>query len=164
MPIVLARPVQLGAARAGHNSDNFGRTCMPNRHQAGSGNAEPCANMFLAPALAASIWNPFLAAALKGNAQAQQGFGTIASEWQDFVGHRLQEDITLLQRLANCSTPDQVWSAYSDFWQKVAEDYGKELSTMTKLMQGVTSKMMVAAQSAPEDASKQSLRWQRAAE
>jgi hypothetical protein len=34
---------------------------MPNRYQTGNGNAELSANMFLAPALAASMWNPFLA-------------------------------------------------------------------------------------------------------
>lgn len=136
---------------------------MPNRYQTGNGNAELSANMFLAPALAASMWNPFLAAALKGNAQAQEGFGTLASEWQRFVGDRLQEDIALMQRLTRCRTPDQVWSAYSDFWQKAAEDYGKELTTMTKLMTGVTSKMVVSAQSATDEASKQSFSWQRAA-
>ena len=42
--------------------------------------------MFLAPLFALSVWNPLLAGALRGNAQAPEGFGTIASEWQDFVG------------------------------------------------------------------------------
>jgi hypothetical protein len=84
---------------------------MPNRYQTGNGNAELSANMFLAPALAASMWNPFLAAVLEGNAQAQEGLGTLASEWQRFVGDRLQEDIALMQRLTRCRTPDQVWSA-----------------------------------------------------
>jgi hypothetical protein len=74
--------------------------------------------MFLAAALAASMWNPFLAAALKGNAQAQEGFGTIVSEWQEFVRHRIQEDITLMQRLTQSSAPNQILSAYTDFWHK----------------------------------------------
>ena len=122
------------------------------QHQ--TGNAELSANPLLAPAVAASLWNPFLTAALKGNAQAQNGFGTVASEWQDFVGHRIQEDIALMQRIARCSTPDQVLNAYADFWHKAAEEYGKELTTMTKLMIGVTSKMVVTAQTAADEASK----------
>jgi hypothetical protein len=136
---------------------------MANRYQRGNDANEPSPNMLLTPALAASMWNPFLAAALKGNAQAQEGFGTIASEWQDFVGHRVQEDIALMQRLTHSCTPDQILAAYSDYWHKAAEDYGKELSTMTKLMSGVTSRMVVAAQTATEEVSKQSFAWQRTA-
>ena len=109
--------------------------------------------MFLAPALALSMWNPFLAGAPKGNSQAHEGFGTIASEWQDFMAHRLKEDFALVQRLTNSCTPDQILAAYTDFWQKAAEDYGKEITTMTKLMTGVTTKMVVAAQSATREAS-----------
>ena len=36
-------------------------------------------------------------AMLKGNADAQEGLGTIATEWQGFVSHRLQEDIMELR-------------------------------------------------------------------
>jgi len=102
-------------------------------------------NVFLAPVLALSTWNPFLAGAL---AQAHEGFGTIASEWQDFVGRRLKEDTALMQRLTQSRTPDQIWAAYTDFWQKAAEDYGHEITTLSKLMTGVTTKMVTAAQSA----------------
>jgi Phasin protein len=110
-------------------------------------------NTFLAPALGLGMWNPFWAAVLKGNARAQEGFGTIASEWQDFVGRRLSEDFALVQRLSHSCTPDQILNAYTDFWQKAAEDYGREVTTMTKLFAGVTSKMVVAAQSATDEAS-----------
>ena len=109
-------------------------------------------NMFLAPVLALSMWNPFLAGALKGNAQAHEGFGMIASEWQDFVGRRLKEDMALMQRLTQSRTPDQILAAYTDFWQKAAEDYGHEITTLSKLMTGVTTKMVVAAQSDTDDA------------
>jgi len=120
-------------------------------------------NLFLAPALAWNACNPFLAAALKGNAQAREGLGTIASEWQGFVGHRLQQDIALMQRLTRCGTSDQILAVYTDFWHKAAEDYGKEIATMTKLMTGVTSKMVVAAQSATEEVRTGPFPWQRAA-
>ena len=136
---------------------------MPTRYQTGNSNAEQSPNMFLAPVLAMSMWNPFLAAALKGSAQAQEGFGTLASEWQGFVSHRIQEDIALMQRLTRCCTPDQILGAYSDFWQQAAEDYGKELTTMTKLMTGITNRMVVAAQTATDEASTNLIPWQRAA-
>ena len=60
---------------------------MSNRTSRVNGSdGDQSANMFLAPLFALSVWNPFLAGALRGNAQAPEGFGTIASEWQDFVG------------------------------------------------------------------------------
>src|SRR5262245_58460687 len=131
--------------------------------QLGNVSGEQSCNVFLAPALAWNAWNPFLAAALRGNAQAQEGFGTIASEWQGFVGHRLQEDIALMQRLTRCGTSDQMLAAYTDFWHQAGEDYGKEITTMTKLMTGVTSNMVVAAQSATGEVRTRAFPWQRAA-
>jgi len=41
--------------------------------------------------------------------------------------------------------------------------YGKEITTMTKFMTGVTSKMAAPAQTANDEASKQSFPWRRAA-
>jgi len=35
-------------------------------------------------------------------------------------------------------------AAYSEFWQKAAEDYGKEFTTMSKLMTAVTVKGRLA--------------------
>ena len=101
--------------------------------------------MSLAPVLALSMWNPFLAGTMGANAQAHEGIGTVASEWQDFVGRRLKEDFALMQRLSRGGTPDQILAAYSDFWQKAAEDYGKEFTTMSNLMTAVTTKPRQAA-------------------
>ena len=107
---------------------------------------------FLAPVLALGMWNPFLTEALKGNAQAHQSFGAIVSEWQEFLGRRMKEDMALMQRLTQSRTPDQILAAYSDFWQKAGEDYGNEITTLSKLMAGATTKMVVAAQSDIDDA------------
>ena len=96
--------------------------------------------------LALSAWSPLLAAALNANALAHEGFGTLGSEWQTFVGRRLQQNCALIRRLSQSRTSDQVVSAYTDFWQQVAESYGKELTTLTKLMTGMTSKIVMAAQ------------------
>ncbi len=109
-------------------------------------------SMFLAPVLALDMWNPFLAEALKGTAQAHEGFGAIASEWQEFLARRINEDMALMQRLTQSRTPDQILAAYTDFWQKAGEDYGNEITTLSKLMAGATTKMVVAAQSDIDDA------------
>ena len=107
-------------------------------------------NMFLP--LALGMWNPFLASTLGGNAQAYEGFGLIAREWQAFAARRLKEDFALVQRLTHGRTPDQILAAYTEFWWKAADDYGNAFATATKLMTGVTTKMVMAAQSATEEA------------
>lgn len=97
------------------------------------------------------MWNPFLAAALRANAFALEGFGTLGSEWQSFLGSQQQHFFALIQRLSQSRTSDQVLSAYADFWRQGAESYGKELTTLIKLATGVTSKVFVAARIAPEE-------------
>src|SRR5262245_53819676 len=116
------------------------------------GKAYDGTTVFLARAVALSICNPFLAGVLRGNAQAHEGFARIASEWQDFVAGRLKADFALMQRLTHSSTPDQVMAAYADFWHMAAEDYGKEITTMSKLVTGVTTRMVAAAQAASDEA------------
>jgi hypothetical protein len=121
---------------------------VPNQYRrGGAGDAAP--NISWAPGLALTMWNPFLGL----NADALGEFNTVAREWEDFVGRRLKEDAALVQRLTRSSTPDQVLSAYADFWRKAGEDYGKEITTLTELMTDITTKMTVAAKSATDEAS-----------
>jgi hypothetical protein len=56
-----------------------------------------------------------------------------------------------MQRVAQSRTPDQVSAAYADFWQRAVEDYGKEYVVMGRLVAGLTSKVMAAAQSVAEE-------------
>jgi hypothetical protein len=51
-----------------------------------------------------------------------KAFGMLASEWQNFVSRRIAEDFAFMQRIVQCRTPDQVWGAHADFWQKAVED------------------------------------------
>ncbi len=109
--------------------------------------ADQTQNLFLAPTLALTMWNPFLAGA-GSNGQAQDGFAILLAEWQNFLARRFREDLVLAQRLAGYTTPDQIWIAYAEFWQKAAEDYGSEYAKISKLMAGVTNKTSTATQSA----------------
>jgi hypothetical protein len=68
------------------------------------------------------------------NGKLHQSYLDFSVEWQTFVGRRLSEDFHLLQELSAAKAPDQVWNAWSRFWQKTAEDYGREYSIMAKLM------------------------------
>jgi hypothetical protein len=107
--------------------------------------------MFRVPFLGAQHVEP--PGAFRLTAQVHQGSGTIASERQNFVSSRLQEDFVLIQRVAHSRTRDQVWAAYAGFWQKAVADYGKEYMTAGRLVAGVTSRSVAAAQFAAEELS-----------
>ena len=98
------------------------------------------------------MWTPWLIGSAKWNAQVLEGFGTIASEWQNFVSRRLKEDFAFMQRAAQCRTPDQLSAAHAAFWRTAMEDYSKECMLMGRLAAGVT-KAAAVAQSAAQEAS-----------
>jgi len=119
--------------------------------------------MLFGPALTFGIWEPFFAGSLKANAPAQEAIGMLAGEWQAFLAHRLQEDIALMQRLAGSRTPEQILAAHAAFLQKAAEDYGKEFTTISKLLAKATSRVAQASQAASDEVSREQWHWQRAA-
>jgi hypothetical protein len=85
-----------------------------------------------------SMCSPLWVGTLKLHAQACEGFRTIATEWQRFVSGRLYQDFVLMQRVAQSRTPDQIWTAHAEFWQKAVEDYGREYMVMGKLLADLT--------------------------
>ena len=99
------------------------------------------------------MWSPWLVGVAKWNAGVHEGFGTLTSEWQNFVSRRVMEDFAFMQRVMQCRTPDQVWEVHADFWQKVVEDYGKEYLLMSRLAAGLTTKAAAAARCATQEAS-----------
>ena len=63
------------------------------------------------PATALGMWCPWLVGAAKWNAQVQEGFGTVASEWQNFVSRRLKEDFAFMQRVPSAARPTKCGGA-----------------------------------------------------
>lgn len=59
----------------------------------------------------------------------------------ELLGLRLQQDLLLWRKLAECTSPQDVATAYAHFWQKAAADYWLESATMSKLLVGVTAKL-----------------------
>jgi hypothetical protein len=69
-----------------------------------------------------------------------------------FRGSAVKEDFELMQRLTRSSTPNQILVAYTDFWQKAAEDYGNEIATISKLMTDATTRMTTTMHAAVREA------------
>lgn len=94
-----------------------------------------------------NAWNPFEVTA-RWNSQVFAAYARIGSEMQDFIARRINEDFALARRVSLCRAPHDLAAAYTDFWRKAAEDYGKEATTVTKLMINARSKMVVVAKAA----------------
>jgi hypothetical protein len=76
----------------------------------------------------------------------QEGFGAIATEWQDFVSRRLRENYAFAQQVATFRTPEQFWFAYVNYLQRAMTDFSHECTTMAHLMAETTTKSFAAAQ------------------
>jgi Skp family chaperone for outer membrane proteins len=69
----------------------------------------------------------------------------------------------LIQRVTHSATPDQILAAYSDFWQKAAEDYRKEFAAVTKLLTKMSRKAAAVSQTATGETSANAFLSQNAA-
>ena len=129
---------------------------MPNDYTRG---AAPTVDQSMSGILVMALgtWSPWLVGTAKLSAHVHEGFGTLASEWQNFVGRRLKEDFAFVQQIAQSRTPDQILAAHAEFWQKAMEDYSKEYLLIGSLAAGVTTKSLAAAQSATQEVSMEML-------
>lgn len=84
------------------------------------------------PAWPIAIW-PSIADAASWNEKALQGLTMLGGEWLDFVTRRLDEDVSLPTKFAACRSPNEMSSVYAAFWQKLVDDYWKELAVLGKL-------------------------------
>ena len=117
----------------------------------------------MTPGIALGMWGPAFTCGLKLNAMAHEGFALTTTEWQDFVGRRLKEDMSLVQRVASSKSPDEIWGAYVEFWQKAADDYGKEFATIARLSGDCLNNSVTEIQDRMEEAATEMPRLEKAA-
>jgi hypothetical protein len=83
--------------------------------------------------LSLSDWcTPGMTSWAAANESAHQAWVDLVAEWQTFVGRRLNEDLRLFQELCAAKAPEEVWNAWSGFWQKATGDYGAEYSAIAQ--------------------------------
>jgi hypothetical protein len=61
----------------------------------------------------------------------------VVGEYQDFILRRMRLNVDLMQRLRHCKSPDQILAEFRDYWIVAAEDFGKEVTTLTKMVVGI---------------------------
>lgn len=101
---------------------------------------------------------PFVAGMAEFNGKACTGWAEINRHWVAFLSQRLHEDVALVQNLAKCSSPQDVYGVYSEFSQKAFADYQRELAEMMKLGQASLAEATSKAQNAIETATRETMR------
>jgi hypothetical protein len=111
-------------------------------------------DILISPARFVGLWQPFLVGMTQYNGHAAQGIGALVMEWQNFVGHRLTQDMQFMQQVATCKSPDEISAAYADFWWNAYAEYTKEFTTLNKLLAGMTTRVLSNAHSPSKEAAK----------
>ena len=91
---------------------------------------------------AMGAWGPALSGMQSWTSMCGRAATAFTSEWFQFVGRRVQEDITLPHRLASCHAFDESWRVYTEFWQRAVDDYQKEFAALSRLSGEVMTESM----------------------
>lgn len=60
-------------------------------------------------------------------------YATLGNEWLTFVGQRMQEEMALPQKLASCTSPQDLVAAWADFFSTAAKDYEAEWRKLAEI-------------------------------
>lgn len=82
-----------------------------------------------------SINRPMLAAMTEINGRFLEQMSKANNEWIGFVNRRLNEDIAASQRFMQCKTVQDLFAAYSDFFQRAQQQYQAEFQYFARLNQ-----------------------------
>ena len=115
-------PLRSGAVDFGDESqcewETYGGLSMHGEHP----NSDTVSNMFLAWVRPVSP------------AEVSESVRAFVGEYHAFVTRRIQDNFGLMQRLSECRTTSEAMTAYADYWNKAADDCGKEVTILTKLV------------------------------
>jgi hypothetical protein len=84
-----------------------------------------------------NINRPVLAAMTELNGRFIEQMSRANNEWMGFVNRRLNEDMAASKRLLECKTVQDVFSAYSEFFQRAQQQYQAEFQYFARLNQKI---------------------------
>lgn len=76
--------------------------------------------------MASQMWGPFLNSIQSWQTENAAKVAALGEDWFNFLGQRLQKDLALPRRLAECRAPDEVWRVYAEFLRSMTTDYQEE--------------------------------------
>lgn len=84
-----------------------------------------------------NINRPMFAAMTELNGRFLEQMSKANNEWLGFVNRRLNEDMAASQRFMECKTVQDLFAAYSDFFQRAQQQYQAEFQYFARLNQKI---------------------------
>jgi hypothetical protein len=84
-----------------------------------------------------NINRPMLAAMTELNGRLLEQMSRANNEWMGFVNRRLNEDMAASQRFMECRTVQDLFTAYSEFFQRAQQQYQAEFQYFARLNQKI---------------------------
>lgn len=82
-----------------------------------------------------SINKPMIAAMTELNGRFFEQMTRANNEWLGFVNRRLSEDMAASQRFMECKTVQDLFAAYTEFFQRAQQQYQAEFQHFARLNQ-----------------------------
>jgi hypothetical protein len=111
---------------------------------------EPAAEQML------EMQRPALQAMAKVNDRMCEGLVAMNKEWTSFINRRLKEDLGVPERLAACSTLQDMFQVYANYVQNACTHYQSEFERLSKLNGSIAQEAMAAFQTHLSTAGKNS--------
>jgi len=93
------------------------------------------------------INRPMFAAMTEINGRFLEQVSRANNEWLGFVNRRLNEDMAASQRFMECKTLQDLFAAYSEFFQRAQQQYQAEFQYFARLNQKLADETAVVIKS-----------------
>ena len=80
------------------------------------------------------------------NGMLCESLAHFSTKWVGFLNRRLKEDWAVPQRIAACTSPQELQRVYVDYWSKAFAQYQEELGRLARLGETVTHQTASALQ------------------
>lgn len=98
-----------------------------------------------------NINRPMLAAMTELNGRFIEQVSRANNEWMGFVNRRLNEDMAASQRFMECKTVQDLFTAYSEFFQRAQQQYQAEFQYFARLNQKIADETATVIKSHMDD-------------
>lgn len=85
---------------------------------------------------------PAMQAMADVNGKLYEGIAAVNKEWASFINRRLLEDMTIPERLAGCTSLQDLMRVYTNYVQDAYTHFQKEFEQLTKLNQSIAQETM----------------------
>src|SRR5262249_20771061 len=97
-------------------------------------------------------YRPALTAMAEYNGKVCENLAAMNKEWTDFITRRLKEELAMPQQIAGCKSVQEIYTVYSEFFQKAIAHYQAEFEQLARLSKTLYDDTVQTVQTRIEDA------------